>query len=323
MHSKIKMRHLEAVIALAEEMHYGRAAKRIGLTQSGMTRCIQSAEREAKAILFERNRSRMELTDAGRSYVEHARLSVAFGERAMRSAKETREGAGTVLQIGKAPDVDPLLVEILYSIRLPLFPTLEITVHSESSSDLAHGLLTANLDLALITHPARNAKLTMTKLSENPLHIVLPRGHLLSSQDSLNLIDLRDERWIIFQKRIHPLLYERIMKRTREEGFHPKGIDHILYPDEAEHLLLATRGIAFLTKANALKLTSDRLVAKPLDEETLCFDEWMAARADETSRLVSEFVRAFVTRAKTVLQPPQMSLPLGADGPVSTQCSSS
>jgi DNA-binding transcriptional LysR family regulator len=323
MHSKIKMRHLEAVIALAEEMHYGRAAKRIGLTQSGMTRCIQSAEREAKAILFERNRSRMELTDAGRSYVEHARLSVAFGERAMRSAKETREGAGTALQIGKAPDVDPLLVEILYSIRLPLFPTLEITVHSESSSDLAHGLLTANLDLALITHPARNAKLTMTKLSENPLHIVLPRGHLLSSQDSLNLTDLRDERWIIFQKRIHPLLYERIMKRTREEGFHPKGIDHILYPDEAEHLLLATRGIAFLTKANALKLTSDRLVAKPLDEETLCFDEWMAARADETSRLVSELVRAFVTRAKTILQPPQMSLPLGADGPASTQCSSS
>jgi DNA-binding transcriptional LysR family regulator len=140
MQNRIKMRHLEAVIALAEEMHFGRAAKRVGMSQSGLSRCIQSAEREAKAVLFDRNRSKMELTDAGRSYVEHARISVAFGERAMRSAKETREGADAVLQIGKSPDLDPVLVEVLYSIRLPLFPTLDIGVHSESSSDLAHDL---------------------------------------------------------------------------------------------------------------------------------------------------------------------------------------
>lgn len=169
--------------------------------------------REAKATLFERNRSGMDLTDAGRTYVEHARIAVAFGERAMRSAKATRDGADIVLQVGKAPDVDPILIEILYSIRLPLYPHLEITVHSQSSSDLAHGLLTADLDLALITDPARNPKLTMSKLAETPLHVVLPREHPLSSKDSLKLADLRKERWIIFQKRLHPLLYDRIMKR--------------------------------------------------------------------------------------------------------------
>src|ERR1700722_18586063 len=103
MQNRIKMRHLEAVIALAEEMHYGRAAKRVGLTQSGLSRCIQSAEREAKSTLFERDRTRMELTDAGRSYVEHARIAVAFGERAMSSAKAARDGADIVLQVGKAP----------------------------------------------------------------------------------------------------------------------------------------------------------------------------------------------------------------------------
>ena len=169
MPNRLKMRHFEAVVALAEEMHYGRAAKRVGLSQSGLSRCIQSAEREARATLFERNRSHMELTDAGRSYIEHARISIASGERAIRSAKETRAGADAVLEIGKSPDVDPVLIEILYSIRLPLFPTLEISVQSESSSDLAHRLMSGELDLALITDPARNAKLTMTKLSESPL----------------------------------------------------------------------------------------------------------------------------------------------------------
>jgi DNA-binding transcriptional LysR family regulator len=67
MQSKLKMRHFEAVIALAEELHFGRAAKRVGLTQSGLSRCIQSAEREAKATLFERHRTSTELTDAGRT----------------------------------------------------------------------------------------------------------------------------------------------------------------------------------------------------------------------------------------------------------------
>jgi len=314
MPNRLKMRHFEAVVALAEEMHYGRAAKRVGLSQSGLSRCIQSAEREARATLFERNRSHMELTDAGRSYIEHARISIASGERAIRSAKETRAGADAVLEIGKSPDVDPVLIEILYSIRLPLFPTLEISVQSESSSDLAHRLMSGELDLALITDPARNAKLTMTKLSESPLYVVLPREHILSSKDSLKLADLRDERWIVFQRCIRPELYETIMKRTQDEGFRPRSIDHILYPDEAEHLLMATRGVAFLTKANALKLAGDRLVAKPLEKEVLCLNEWLAARADDKSRLVSEFVRAFVTRSKSVLQPPQMSLPIGAGG---------
>ena len=64
----------------------------------------------------------------------------------------------------------------------------------------------------------------------------------------------------------------------RDEHIHPKHIDRILYPDEAEHLLMASRGVALLTKASALKLDGKRLVAKPLEEDALCLDEWIAAR---------------------------------------------
>jgi DNA-binding transcriptional LysR family regulator len=323
MEQRFKTRHLEAVIALADELHYGRAAKRIGLTQSGMSRSIQGAERDANAKLFARNRSSIEITDAGRSYVEHARIALAHGERAVRSAKEMRDGAETVLRIGKSPDVDPVLVSILYSIRLPLFPSLEISIHSETASDLAHDLMSAELDLALITQPERNAKLTMTKLAETPLYIVLPREHKLASQTGIKLNEVQNEHWIVYQKRTHPLLYERITKLMRDQSLHPKRIDRILYPDEAEGLLLANRSVALLTKANALKLEGERLVARPLEEETLCLDEWIAARGDDTSRLVSEFVRAFVTRSTQVLQPSQMVLPIGKNSSPTAQCSPS
>jgi hypothetical protein len=84
--------------------------------------------------------------------------------------------------------------------------------------------MSAEFDVALITQPERNAKLTMTKLAETPLHIVLPREHTLASKSVIKLADLRDERLIIYQRRPHPLLYERIMKLMRDENMHPKHI---------------------------------------------------------------------------------------------------
>jgi DNA-binding transcriptional LysR family regulator len=71
------------------------------------------------------------------------------------------------------------------------YPQLEISVQSESSSDLAHDLLTADLDVALITDPAKNSKLTINKLVETPLHIVLPSEHSLAARASVKLADLR------------------------------------------------------------------------------------------------------------------------------------
>ena len=68
------------------------------------------------------------------------------------------------------------------------------------------------------------------------MHIVLPREYPLAFKDVIKLTNLRDERWIIYQQRTHPLLYERIMRRVHEESIHPKRVDRILYSDEAEQL---------------------------------------------------------------------------------------
>ena len=181
----------------------------------------------------------MVLTDAGRTYVEHARVAVAYGEGAMKSRRPAATGR-TPFCKSERP-LTQTQSSSRSSTRFAFLCTriLEISVHSEPSSDLAHDLLIADLDLAIITNPAKNPKLTMNKLVETPLHIVLPREHPLSSKASVKLFDLRNEGWIVFQKRLHPILYDRIMKRTHDEGFEPRRLDHILYADEAEHMLTA------------------------------------------------------------------------------------
>jgi hypothetical protein len=159
----------------------------------------------------------------------------------------------------------------------------------------------------------------MTKLVETPLYAVLPRNHPASEMKSVKLRDLEKDRWIMFHRRTHPVLFDNVMRRAAEEGFYPKALDHILYSDEAEPLL-ANKSVAILTKANALRLNGSRFVAKPLQEDSLCLDEWIAARADDGSRVVSEFVRAYGTRSKAVLQPSQLTLAMGGEAIAYAQC---
>jgi DNA-binding transcriptional LysR family regulator len=288
---KPEIHYLNAVVVLAEKLNYTSAASRLGMTQSGLSRCIQAVEHSLGVRLFERSRGRVELTDPGRAYVEEARISILHSERAVQFAKAANAGVESVLLIGNSPDVDPRLVEILFSIRLPLYPTLKINVHSEFSSELAHSLLTSHLDVALITHPERNPKLTTVKLTETPLYLVVPEDHILARKEVLKLQDLGDSHWVLFDKRIHPSLYESVMLIARDGGFRPKEVHHILHADEAEHLLAANGGVAFLTRSQALRIATRGLVAKPLDEDSLRLDEHLAARADNPSKLVSEFVR--------------------------------
>jgi hypothetical protein len=88
--------------------------------------------------LFERNHQRVDLTDAGRVFVEEAREAVLRAERAVLVAKATFSGADEILNIGKSPHGDPCLVSTLLSIHLPLFPGLRVNLWSDYSNELAH-----------------------------------------------------------------------------------------------------------------------------------------------------------------------------------------
>ena len=313
MQSTIEIRYLTAVVTLAEELNYTRAARRLRMSQSGLSRRIQDIELKLDIRLFHRERGLVELTDSGRAFVEEARLSILHDERAIQFAKAVNEGAESILEIGRSPDIDPALVEMLFSLHLPLYPNLKIHLHSEFSADLTHRLLNAHLDVALVTQPAVNPRLTTVKLAEAPLYAVVSEDHLMAQKESLKLKDLRASQWVVLDRRIHPTLYEQMMRTASDAGFQPKEIHYIMNADEAFHLLSTNGGVAFLTKASAIRIATRGWVARPLDEKTLSLDEHLAARADNPSKLVSEFVRTFVKRMKSVLQPLQLSLPIRSD----------
>ena len=121
-----------------EELRFSRAAIRLGITQSALTRQIQDLEERVGRKLFHRNKQVVEVTEAGRAFVEDARRSLQYADRAVNSARGRSDSAEALLRLGKSPYADPFLVSTLLSVRLPLYPQLKLALSSNFSAILAH-----------------------------------------------------------------------------------------------------------------------------------------------------------------------------------------
>jgi DNA-binding transcriptional LysR family regulator len=308
----LEIRHLKAVVILAEALSYTRAARRLGISQPGLTRRIQDAERRLDRRLFQRNNAHVELTEAGRVFVVEARLALEHEERAIHFSKAHLHGMETNLVFGRSQYAEPLLVELLLSMHLPLHPNLNVDLRSEFAPDLVKDVLDGTLDLALVTQPEANPRLSAVKIFESPMYIVLDESNPLAYLPEFKLSDLSGLRWIVFDRRVHPSLYDALMSLAQISRVETKGIHHVMSAEEASHLVPRRADVAFMTKAGAFRISKNGLIARPLAVPELSLDVYLVARADNPSKLVSEFMRTYVKSIHSVLHPPQMNLPMGA-----------
>jgi DNA-binding transcriptional LysR family regulator len=307
----LETRYLLVAVVLAEELSFTGAAKRLKMSQSGVSRRLNELEHRCGFRLFNRDHAKVVITDAGRAFVQEAKLSLIHGEQAIESGKAANEGVESHLTIGRSPYLDPMISSTLSSVRLPLYPNLLLHMQSDFAPELVHGLLTGRLDLALIAHPSPNRKLTMIKITEAPFYIAIPENHPLVSKDVLTLEDLRGCTWIMFDRKVHPMLHDLIFRRAAEEGIAYRNNQNVLAADEAFELVADNVGIAFLTMASALRTKMPGVAVRPLVDKELRVELYLASRADNRSKLASEFVRAFMKRIEQIIAPPQMVLPLG------------
>ena len=301
----VDVRSLVAIVTLSEELSFTRAAKRLGMSQSGLSRHVSSLEQQHRIKLFDRDHANVTLTDGGRAFVEEAKLSLLHDERALQAARTVAEGVEHSLKIGKSPFTDPFLTSALLAIRLPLYPNLHVHLHSDFAPELVHDIIVSKLDLALITNPGPNRKLTTTKVSEAPLYAVLPAGSPLLQKAAVTLVDLSDQTWILFEKKAHPLMYDTILRRAEEEGISVKDGQKVLSAEDAAQLVSEHLGVAFVSMPGAMKIAQQGAEVRPVDDPELVLTVCLASRADNRSKLVSEFARAFMRRIAQVKKPPQ------------------
>ena len=211
----------------------------------------------------------MTLNDAGRAYLEQAKLSIMYAERAFQAAKEAMREADTVLHVGRSPYTDPFLVSTLNSIQLPLYARLRVELSSRFSCDLVDEILAGALDVALATEPPDSPLLTMVQVAESPFYIAMSRQDKLASHSSVTLEALSKHCWILFERRLHPPLYDQVLRLAQEKGVVPGKIRHITAPEEAFPLVEAGQCVAFVVKTGALLLSRNGVTVRPLLEPEL------------------------------------------------------
>jgi DNA-binding transcriptional LysR family regulator len=310
--AKNETKFMEAAIALSEELNFTRAAKKTHVSQPTITKNITGLEKMLGFPLFERNNKHVRVTDACRAYVEQARLALIYGERAVQAARAVMQDADVILNIGKSPYTDPFLTSTLLSVRLPLFPHLRIELTSQYSCELAHELLAGGIDLAIATEPPESPLLTTVKVAEAPFYIAMSKEDELAGRPSVTLDDLAGRSWVIFERRLHPPVYDAVMQLAEARKIAPADIQHITAPEEAFQFVADGSAVGFLVKAGALLMARNGITVRPLIEESLVLKTYLASRADNKSKVASELVRAFVRKVSNLSKARRFSLPMPA-----------
>lgn len=285
-----------AAVTLAEELNFTRTADRLKITQPALSKQIAELESRLGFAIFTREQKKVELTEPGQVFVRGCKDAVAILEKAIRLAKTTHDEVQPVITIGHSPYADPSLVSALLSVHLPLYPELRLRMESMFAIDLAHGVLSAELDLALIAEPSTNPRLTLVELSQAPLCALLPSDHPSAKKKAVSFEDFGDVGWMLFPRKAHPIIYDRVMAEARVANVSPVELHHYVSPQEVIQLIEENFGVAFVAKGVAEQLQRSNVAVRPLSYRSLEVTSYLALRADQSSRLINEFGRAFLRK---------------------------
>lgn len=285
-----------AALTLAEELNFTRAADRLHITQPALSKQIAELESRLGFPVFRRGQKRIELTEAGQVLIRGCRDAFAIVEKAILLARSAQDSIQPLVTIGHSPYVDPALIAALLGIHLPLYPDLRLRMESMFALDLAHSVLAAELDLAIITEPPENSRLTLVQLATVPLCVVMPVDHPASQKTTVSVSDFAGVGWMIFPRKAHPAIYDRVLDIGRQSGVSPIELHHYVTPRETVHLITENFGIAYMKKGVAEEIRHSGIIVRPLSEASLHVTTYLVLRADQSSRLVNEFGRAFLKR---------------------------
>lgn len=215
----MELRQVRLFLAVAAEGSITRAARRMHLTQSALSRQVKALEEQLGTALLERGAHSVALTPAGR-------LLAVDGERWAAMADELcervrRAGQGESLHIGYAPTLAGDLLGIALERFSQLHPGVRVKLSDRTTAEMRLGLKNGEFDLVL-TAPDRNGGgVLWQELLRRSWRVMLPAGHPLAERDWLKPEDLANERWLIFGREEYPDYWQRISAYFREHGLRP------------------------------------------------------------------------------------------------------
>jgi DNA-binding transcriptional LysR family regulator len=301
----MELRHLRYFLAVAEELNFTRAAKRLGINQPPLSLQIRQLEKEIGAPLFRRQTRGVELTNAGKLMLEEARVILKQVERAKTGVRRRARGETGRINFGSSGGTyfHPLIPAIIreYGSRYPdiaLFPA------AGNTPLLVARLRAGQIDVAFIRPPISDSEgLALEPLVDEPTVMVLPTGHPLSRLASAPLNAFAEEIFVLFPREINPGNYDSIIAACHRAGFSPKLGQEAPQIVSAAPLVAAGLGVSVVPQSTG-RIHADGVVYVSIDGDAPRALISLAHRRDDRSPAVQNFVavaRQLTRAAKATL----------------------
>jgi DNA-binding transcriptional LysR family regulator len=260
------MRHLWLFLAVAEEQHFGRAARRLGISQPPLTEQIQVLEQALKVRLFERSRKGAQLTAVGRSILPAVRRFAVQMEQLERAVREATAGQTGTLTIGA---ISSAMLEALPPLLERLrtrHPDISVAVREIDSADAVPALQSGEIDLAFARLQGDLGEGIVTRpLTQDRLAVALPATHALARARRVRLRQLADEAFVMFSRQVSPVYFDSIIAGCQAQGFSPRILHDVRTVASQVAFVGCGQGLA-LIPAGLKSLAPPSVVVRPLAE---------------------------------------------------------
>ena len=290
------IRHLWLFLAVAEEQNFGRAAKRLGMSQPPLSEQIQVLEQALKVTLFERSRRGAKLTPVGAAILPAVRKFAEQLERLELAVEEAVAGQSGMLTIGAIStamfDVLPGLID-----RLKLqYPHLTVSVREIDSVEAVPALEAGDIDLAFARLDGDlGPAIQSLPLREDRLMVALPNDHPLATRTRISLSSLASEPLVMFSRKVSPVYFDNLIATCRASGFSPRVLHEVRSVASQIAFVSCGQGIA-LVPASLKKLAPDNVVLRSLTQKLNVVTTAVAWNTERPNPLVAELVTEWVAQ---------------------------
>lgn len=295
----MELRHLRYFVALAEELHFGHAAARLGISQPPLSQQIKILEDMLRVRLFNRTNRRVELTQAGLLFLVEARATLERAERAISVATRAQRGELGELRIGMFPSA-PLLTRIgdaILTFRRN-FPDVQLVLNEIESHQQTQGLLEGREQVAIVRSaaaPVLPSQLQATELIREPFRVMMRSDHRLATRRKIPVGELAQESFVFYGDRMGRTLPHQVLALCRSAGFEPRVGQLANGNATITGLVAAGLGIAVVPEAMC-QLRHKSVVSCPLDSAGAMTSIWLLRSRQDDSPPANAFCKLITKR---------------------------
>jgi DNA-binding transcriptional LysR family regulator len=287
----VELRHLRYFVAVAEERHFGRAARRLHIAQPPLSRQIHALEAELGFALFDRSRRKVELTTAGEAFLSHARRvfeTLEIGISAARRAASGRSGRITIAYPSSVAFSG--LYEILRVFHTRS-PSVEVSLRESPPQEQLEALKDGRIDVGFLRGPMHDDELASQEVKSEPLVVALPSRHPLAARARLSLEMLKEEPFVSFPRRRGPAFFDFLMRLCHDAGFAPNIVQEAPYLDLVG-LVAAGFGVA-IVPASVKQARRPGVVFRPIAgaPRTYVHVAWLPGNGSAVVRSFLDIIR--------------------------------